>query len=100
MRARLEHGAQARAASEALIGVERALRQAQVLGSPALRDAFRGQRDRLLESLSGLSTHAPADNDLLAQARDAALRVSRAMDEGRPCWRSSSSKICRTAPSR
>ncbi len=80
----LEHGAQARAASEALIGVERALRQAQVLGSPALRDAFRGQRDRLMESLSGLSTHAPADNDLLEQAREAALRVSRAMDEGRP----------------
>lgn len=80
----LEHGAQARAASEALIGVERALRQAQVLGTPALRDAFHGQRDRLLDSLTGLSKHAPVENDLLAQARSAAQRVSRAMDEGRP----------------
>jgi two-component system sensor histidine kinase GlrK len=80
----LEHGAQARAASEALVGVERALRQAQVLGGPALRDAYRGQRDRLLAALTGLSAHASPDSTLLEDARAAEQRVADAMDEGRP----------------
>lgn len=80
----LEHGAQARAASEALVGVERALRQAQVLGGSALREAYRGQRDRLLGALTGLSTHAAPDSTLLEEARAAEQRVSNAMDDGRP----------------
>lgn len=80
----LEHGAQARAASEALVGVERALRQAQVLGGAALRDAFRGQRDRLLGALTALSQYAAPDNDLLERVRGAAEHVSQSMDDGRP----------------
>lgn len=80
----LDHGAQARAASEALVGVERALRQAQVLGGQALRDAYRGQRDRLLGALTGLSVHAAPGSSLLDEVRAAESRVSGAMDDGRP----------------
>jgi two-component system sensor histidine kinase GlrK len=79
----LAHGEQARAAREALLGVERALRQAQVLGGPALRDAYRGQRERLLGALTGLSAYAPPDDRLLDDARAAERRVAAALDEGR-----------------
>jgi len=79
----LAHGEQTRAAREALVGVERALRQAQVLGSPALRDAYRAQRERLLGALTGLSAYAPPDDRLLTDARAAEARVAAALDEGR-----------------
>ena len=80
----LAHGEQARAAREALLGVERALRQAQVLGGPALRDAYLGQRERLLAALTGLSAYAPPDDRLLDDARAAEQRVGAALVDGRP----------------
>lgn len=80
----LAHGEQARAAREALVGVERALRQAQVLGGPALREAYRGQRDRLLSALAELSSYVPLDTGLLDEARGAEQRIAAALDDGRP----------------
>lgn len=79
----LAHGEQTRAAREALVGVERALRQAQVLGGSALRESYRAQRDRLLAALTGLSAYAPPDDRLLDDARGAEARVSAALDDGR-----------------
>jgi two-component system sensor histidine kinase GlrK len=79
----LAHGEQTRAAREALVGVERALRQAQVLGGPALRDAYRAQRERLLGALTGLSAYSPPDDRLLTDARAAEARVAAALDDGR-----------------
>lgn len=79
----LAHGEQTRVAREALVGVERALRQAQVLGGPALSDAYRAQRERLLEALTGLSAYSPPDDRLLGDARASERTVAQALDEGR-----------------
>jgi two-component system sensor histidine kinase GlrK len=79
----LAHGEQTRAAREALVGVERALRQAQVLGGAALRESYRAQRDRLLAALTGLSAYAPPDDRLLDDARAGEARVAAALDDGR-----------------
>ena len=79
-----EHGAQARAANEALVGVERALRQAQVLGVPALREAYQGQRVQLLEAMRSLGTGLDEAPALLGAVFAADERVRRPFAEGQP----------------
>lgn len=79
-----EHGAQARAAREALVGVERALRQAQVLGAAALRDAYQAQRLRLLDALRTLATGLEEAPALLAAAFEADERVRAPFSEQQP----------------
>jgi two-component system, NtrC family, sensor histidine kinase GlrK len=79
-----EHGAQARAAREALVGVERALRQAPVLGVPALREAYQGQRVRLLEAMRSLGTGLDDAPALLGAVFEADERVRRPFADGQP----------------
>jgi two-component system sensor histidine kinase GlrK len=77
-------GTQARAAREALVGVERALRQAQVLGAPALRDAYQAQRIRLLDATRALATGLDEAPALLGSVFDADERVRAPFADNQP----------------
>jgi hypothetical protein len=77
-------GTQARAAREALVGVERALRQAQVLGVPALRDAYQAQRVRLLDATRSLATGLDEAPGLLGSVFEADERVRAPFTDSQP----------------
>jgi two-component system sensor histidine kinase GlrK len=77
-------GAQTRAAREALVGVERALRQAQVLGVPALRDAYQAQRLRLLDATRSLATGLADAPELLGSVFAADERVRASFADNQP----------------
>ena len=78
-----EAGAQAAAARESLVAVERSLRQAQVLGTTSLRDAYAAHAGRIVAAVAALAEDAPAGAVHAADATEAEARVRRALAEGR-----------------
>jgi two-component system sensor histidine kinase GlrK len=72
-------GAHSAAARESLPAIERHLRQAQILGAVALREAYQAQADRLLRATAALTIGIDSGPQLEQSVRNAQARIAKAL---------------------